>query len=119
MITKALKSRLKDVPRRGLTLLRGHVLEREACCILEIEMRSWRLIMDEFYDQYAALHPTLHREDAPRKIGELRSVIPSSYAASSMVDVGCGLGLITSAIADTVGVRKGIALDISSETIKI
>lgn len=51
------------------------------------------------YSQYSQLHV----EDSPRKINELRRVIPSSFRGRRMLDVGADAGVITHAIGRQIG----------------
>ncbi len=70
-------------------------------------------------EPYIVRHPDMHRADAPRKIEELTAVLPALGALDTVVEVGCGLGIVGRAIAERVGATAYFGLDHSAEIIDL
>src|SRR5688500_7039343 len=65
------------------------------------------------YDKYQTGNPTLHVEDVERKLGEIMAVLPPRLNVDTLVDVGCGSGLLGHRLAAHVAAGSYVGLDIS------
>ncbi|RLI70935.1 hypothetical protein DRO91_06210 [Candidatus Heimdallarchaeota archaeon] len=66
-----------------------------------------------------ASYPHLHIEDSRRKIREIAEVIPSSFRARNILDVGSDAGLITRAVGKKYRANHVVALDLSLQAIEL
>jgi len=62
-------------------------------------------------------YPHLHIEDSPRKIAEIKSVLPSDFRSKSLLDVGCDAALITRSIGELTGATNVQVVEPSSDAI--
>ncbi|OGM26726.1 hypothetical protein A3D00_04720 [Candidatus Woesebacteria bacterium RIFCSPHIGHO2_02_FULL_38_9] len=66
------------------------------------------------YDSgYIKKNPTLHIEDAPIKFYEIKKELFKLGKINSMLDIGCGAGVLTKLIADYLKVKKVLGIDLS------
>lgn len=64
-------------------------------------------------------YPFLHIEDSPRKIREIKHVVPGSFRANSILDIGCSTGLITRAVGETYKAKIVDGLDVSEPALDL
>lgn len=67
----------------------------------------------DYSEEYIKKNPTLHIEDAPIKFNEIKSELSKLNRVQSILDVGCGAGVLTKMIADFTKPDKVLGVDIS------
>jgi SAM-dependent methyltransferase len=68
---------------------------------------------------YLALHPTLHAEDAPRKVREILSVLPPDAPPRTLLDYGCGAGAVLTGLVRALDAERGVGVDVSPAAVKL
>jgi len=63
------------------------------------------------------LYPFSHAEDSERKIHEIKSVVPRDFRVSSILDVGCNIGIITQAVGTEYHATEVDGLEVSTNAI--
>lgn len=66
----------------------------------------------DYNSKYLSLNEDWHLEDTPRKFYEISQVLPLGEY-ETMLDIGCGVGVLTRLIADYYNCRNTVGLDIS------
>jgi len=72
----------------------------------------------DYKDEYIKKNPTLHIEDTPIKFSEIKTVLVSVGRVKTLLDVGCGAGVLTCKFADFLKSQKALGVDISPSMIK-
>jgi len=72
----------------------------------------------DYSEEYIKKNPTLHIEDAPIKFNEMKSELFKLDKSKSILDVGCGAGVLTKMIADFLKSEQVLGVDISEAMIK-
>lgn len=72
----------------------------------------------DYQSHYLINNPSLHIEDAEIKFNEIASIIPTNRKYDSILDVGCGAGVLTVKLSDYLHATHTTGLDISQEMIK-
>lgn len=67
---------------------------------------------------YLALHPTLHAEDAPRKVREILSVLPPDAPPRTLLDYGCGAGLVLTGLLRELDAERALGIDVSAAAVE-
>lgn len=70
-----------------------------------------------YNNKYLSLNPDWHWEDAPRKFHEITQILPLEKY-DRMLDIGCGIGVLTRIIADYYRCGDITGLDISKTAIE-
>lgn len=68
---------------------------------------------------YPALHPTLHAEDAPRKVREILSVLPPDAPPRTLLDYGCGAGAVLTGLLRALDAERGVGVDVSPAAVEL
>lgn len=71
----------------------------------------------DYSEEYIKKNPTLHIEDAPIKFNEIKSELSKLNKIESILDVGCGAGVLTKMIADFTKPNNVLGVDISKTMI--
>ncbi|MBI3984761.1 MAG: glycosyltransferase [Candidatus Levybacteria bacterium] len=62
-------------------------------------------------------YPHLHVEDSPRKVMEIKSVMPANFRARGLMDIGCDAGVITKSVGQLIGAERVDAVEPSEDAI--
>lgn len=69
----------------------------------------------DFYDQeYTKDNPQVHVEDTDWKFGELMPLLQDQASNESLLDLGCGAGVLSERLASSTGIARRTASDWSS-----
>ncbi len=72
----------------------------------------------DYQEEYLRKNPTLHVEDAPNKLYELKSELAKAGRINTFLDAGCGTGTVTNLVFEFLKSEKATGLDISENMIK-
>ncbi|MCA9387229.1 class I SAM-dependent methyltransferase [Candidatus Dojkabacteria bacterium] len=73
--------------------------------------------MMDYQKEYIEKNPTLHLEDTDKKLKEVLKVIDYSNNFKSMVDIGCGAGLLTLKLKKALKIENVTGVDLSKHMI--
>ncbi len=71
----------------------------------------------DYKEEYIKKNPTLHIEDAPIKFNEIKYELVRLNKVKSILDVGCGAGVLTKMITDFLNPEQMLGVDISEKMI--
>lgn len=73
----------------------------------------------DYQDEYLKKNPCLHTEDSLIKFNELKQELLKIGMVTSLLDVGCGAGVLTKMIGNLLRAKKIVAIDISKPAIEL
>lgn len=74
----------------------------------------------DYQNEYIIKNPTLHCEDASNKAKYIKHILEKvSFKPNSIVDVGCGSGMVLMKLLENIGPVEACGIDISSKIIDI
>lgn len=72
----------------------------------------------DYQAEYIKKNPTLHVEDTDKKFSEITKVIKPSLKFNSMIDIGCGAGVLTLKVKHFLNIKEALGVDLSSHMIE-
>ncbi len=72
----------------------------------------------DYQAEYIKKNPTLHVEDTDKKFSEIIKVIKPTLEFNSMIDIGCGAGVLTLKVKHFLNIEEALGVDLSSHMIE-
>lgn len=72
----------------------------------------------DYQEEYIKKNPTLHVEDTDKKFAEISKVVNQKLTFKSMIDIGCGAGVLTLKVKHSLNIKETLGVDLSSHMIE-
>ena len=88
--------------------------DKIVCLLPNSEHYGADSMLYRFYEEeYVKLNPTMHVEDADRKVNELLEVMACVRCFKEVMELGCGAGSVLTTFSKRLGINKVLGADLS------